>query len=286
MTVKILIMKQSIIIFSLFFLSPYAKCQEAIYLEDSCLVKCFYNFLSHPDTSNLTKVNEDLMTLEVGSKTSLFYSHYRRMGDSLLESDLLKGISNNQDNNSKYFMSASASSIAKNFPDGKITYTDRITLYHYKYSEPLVSQDWQIHKDTMTLSGIKCQKATAKYRGREYEAWFAKEIPITYGPWKFYGLPGLIVKVFDSRKHFTYQLVSIENNLNKSPMKMYHASTMFNDNQYIELSRVKFNELKKLSYEDPIGFMEMNSGSFDMKVDMTPEERKAKQTPFNPLEIE
>ncbi|MEG1650143.1 MAG: GLPGLI family protein, partial [Rikenellaceae bacterium] len=46
--------------------------------------------------------------------------------------------------------------------------------------------------------------------GREYEAWFTTEIPISEGPWKFYGLPGLIAKLHDKQKHYSFELIGFQ----------------------------------------------------------------------------
>ena len=43
-------------------------------------------------------------------------------------------------------------------------------------------------------------------------AWFTSEIPISEGPWKFHGLPGLIVKLHDTKRHYEFELVSFKKN--------------------------------------------------------------------------
>jgi len=44
-----------------------------------------------------------------------------------------------------------------------------------------------------------------------FEAWFTREIPIAEGPYKFYGLPGLIIKISDSRDYYSFELTKINN---------------------------------------------------------------------------
>lgn len=79
----------------------------------------------------------------------------------------------------------------------------------YTYSEPTESFRWQIHGDTVTISGMLCQKATIDWGGRHWVAWFTSEIPINNGPYKFQGLPGLIVSIADDRGFFAFSFVSI-----------------------------------------------------------------------------
>lgn len=79
-----------------------------------------------------------------------------------------------------------------------------------QYTEPIPKQQWTLKDDLQTIHGYRCQKATCRWRGRDYEAWFTSEIPIQRGPWKFGGLPGLIVKISDAKKEYNFELVKLE----------------------------------------------------------------------------
>jgi hypothetical protein len=55
---------------------------------------------------------------------------------------------------------------------------------------------------------------------------------------------------------------------------------------YVQTTREELWQLKKDNQEDPIQFAENHSGiSFKMITVITPEERKARRRPFNPLEL-
>ncbi len=62
--------------------------------------------------------------------------------------------------------------------------------------------NWEIHNETKKIGQFTTSKATIKFRGRDYTAWFTEEIPVPYGPWKFRGLPGLILEVYDTENVF------------------------------------------------------------------------------------
>ena len=79
-----------------------------------------------------------------------------------------------------------------------------------QYTEPLPKQQWTLKDEQQTIHGYRCQKATCHWRGRDYEAWFTTEIPIQRGPWKFGGLPGLIVKISDAKQEYNFELVKLE----------------------------------------------------------------------------
>jgi GLPGLI family protein len=57
--------------------------------------------------------------------------------------------------------------------------------------------------------GIPVQKAYTSYKGRKYQAFFAPSIPFNLGPFKFDGLPGLVVILFDLESNFVYNIESI-----------------------------------------------------------------------------
>jgi len=55
-------------------------------------------------------------------------------------------------------------------------------------------------------------------RGRSYNAWFTSEIPLPYGPWKFNGLPGLILELTDD----TNSLMAIATNIKIGSMSKWN----------------------------------------------------------------
>ena len=97
-----------------------------------------------------------------------------------------------------------------------------------RYTEPYPQMKWTLDKETMEICGHKCQKATCHYRGRDFIAWFAPDILVRKGPWKFGGLPGLIMKVYDKDNVYSYECVKIEKGkfpITQYPEKYFPAST-------------------------------------------------------------
>lgn len=86
------------------------------------------------------------------------------------------------------------------------TVYDKAGLADYGYySEPFSELEWSIMEDsTKTVMGYECIKAAADYHGRAWSVWFAPEIPVQDGPWKFCGLPGLILEACEpsGQHHF------------------------------------------------------------------------------------
>lgn len=57
---------------------------------------------------------------------------------------------------------------------------------------------WILSSETKKIGSFLCQKATTKFRGRSYIAWYSKDLPLSFGPWKLNGLPGLILEAHDT----------------------------------------------------------------------------------------
>lgn len=57
--------------------------------------------------------------------------------------------------------------------------------------------NWELLPETKEIGSFNVRKATITFRGRDYIAWYTEAIPVSFGPWKFHGLPGLILEVYD-----------------------------------------------------------------------------------------
>lgn len=78
------------------------------------------------------------------------------------------------------------------------------------YTEPIDEMNWTIVEDsTTTFLGYECIMAKSDYHGRQWKAWFAPEIPVSFGPWKLRGLPGLILKA-DTKGGFSFVATGLE----------------------------------------------------------------------------
>lgn len=73
-----------------------------------------------------------------------------------------------------------------------------------------INYSWEITNETKQIQNYTCYKATTSFRGNTFEVWFTPDIPINAGPWKWYGLPGLIVEATDTDQSVVYKLEKIE----------------------------------------------------------------------------
>lgn len=100
--------------------------------------------------------------------------------------------------------------IFKDIAENKMILADNILFKLYLIRDSLNNFRWKITTEHQKISNYNCTKATLNFRGRNYTAWFAEAIPLPLGPWKFGGLPGLIIKVSDSENKFVYELREID----------------------------------------------------------------------------
>ncbi|GAA3964040.1 hypothetical protein GCM10022407_08390 [Hymenobacter antarcticus] len=93
-----------------------------------------------------------------------------------------------------------------------VLYHDVIGTEDHQYQENAPLFHWKITPVRKAVAGYECQQAFTGFGGRTFEAWFTRDIPVSEGPYKFYGLPGLIVKVRDTHSNYLFELLSFENN--------------------------------------------------------------------------
>ena len=102
----------------------------------------------------------------------------------------------------------------------KIYHYEEISGVMYKYDEALPLYTWKILPDKAVLAGYTCQKATTNFAGRTFEAWFTREVPVGEGPYKFCGLPGLIVKISDTRNQYIFDLIKLSTTQSAHPIAL------------------------------------------------------------------
>lgn len=88
----------------------------------------------------------------------------------------------------------------------------------YKYfvvKDKLNTFNWKILSDSKRILGYNCQLATMDFRGRKYEAWFTTDLPVG-GPWKYDGLPGMILEIKSIDDFIAFKATGIKNAVVKS----------------------------------------------------------------------
>ena len=233
------------------------------------------------DEKQLLDPLKETLMLEIGQKVSKCYSYTFYLRDSVLTADYKAGASQETitQHAQAYGYSSVSYQIFKNHPTGKVTTTDRLATTNILCEEDNERPEWQLHPDTMTILSYPCQKATCRFRGRDYTAWYTMDIPVSDGPWKLYGLPGLILKAEDSRGHFSFTCTGLEQSRDAKSILIHTKGRE-------KLSRKELDKMYERFYSDPIGFMEATSPN--VKINITDGQGnpiKKFSEPYNPIEI-
>ncbi|MDR0437400.1 MAG: GLPGLI family protein [Bacteroidales bacterium] len=116
---------------------------------------------------------------------------------------------------------------------------------HYiSYTEILKKPVWKISTETDQIAGYRSQKAITRYGGRDWIVWFTHEIPVSEGPWKLRGLPGLILKAETADGEFSLTATSVSRSTNRPIVKD-------ENNIYRNMPKKEFIKLKTEGFKNP-----------------------------------
>lgn len=221
---------------------------------------------------NIPSKFEDLMILRIGKTTSQFFSHYTFYADSLLNnpngnklfSQLTLEAVRSRDHSKRPFARTTQDYIYKRYPEtDKLTTTSTLNLQRVTFDEVYESQNWLLIDSTKIILNYKCHLARCDFRGREYYAWYSPDIGISDGPWKFNGLPGLILEVYDKDRHYFYEIEGIYTS-NIAPITFYNH---YKDT-FIKTTRMEFLQAQRRFAEEPFRHIKAATG-----LDLDPENK-------------
>lgn len=225
---------------------------------DKALARVKYSFVHIKDTTQKNNPYTENMLLVVGKNASVYTSadridralaqERRRKEDPKAPNVPFKPVSFQN-----YYL----------FAKENLFYTQRKMINEYLGEEQIPKIAWKLVKDTASFSGIHCQKATASFKGRNWIAWYAPELPFQNGPWKLNGLPGLIIEAYDDKKQVQFQFTGIENvtsaNVNDDNPFLGKEIKLPDDAKKTSIK--EFNRLLDLLENDPQGFHATMSGT-------------------------
>lgn len=189
---------------------------------------------------------EDLLLLQVGRNVTKFYSYKTWQTDSLVRVTPPEQVMANLGS----FHGGVRDVLFRDRKAGRLTHTDQIGMDHLLYTEPLPAIDWELTDGEQTILGYACRRATCTFRSRSYEAWYAPEIAVSAGPWKFGGLPGLILAIKDDAGVLDLEATGVEQRV--EPIRKA-------DRNYLKTNRKKYLDLKQKAMTDPVGYLTGNS---------------------------
>lgn len=170
----------------------------------------FYELTFKPkkDSAKLEKV---MMILDITKDKSIYRDYTMVAQDSMLkiQVDQMQKSGVFKDVSKMMTMPKFSEKVYKFYPEMKVQYVERIssgfTPLNIGYNDD-AKMNWQISNEKAKIGSYNTQKATTEFGGRKWNAWFSSDIPLQDGPYKFHGLPGLIVKIEDDGNNYSWEL--------------------------------------------------------------------------------
>ena len=233
-------------------------------LIDRAYMKCLYRYVYTFDTLK-NELRDDLLILQIGKEVSKCYSYYTFQCDSLRRtpdgakvwSELFRRAIEKDGIYGDFPHVRMSTYVYKNYPTGQMTITDRISSQGYRYADLLHAQMWTMGDSTREVLGYTCQQATTDFRGRRWTAWFATDIPVSDGPWKLGGLPGLILEAYDEGQQHVFTAVGLER-VKDEPI-IFNRSFKGN-RKFEQTNRLEFLRMERRFLMDSNSFFQMETG--------------------------
>jgi GLPGLI family protein len=250
-------------------------------VRDTSLLEAIYEFKYAIDSLHSEIKNNDILVVEIGAKASYCYSLYNKKKQEIIVQDILRqsAISEKIEIDGNNFnLPNGMLQVLYKIPNQNTTFVlDNVYGFKCYYTDSLHAFNWKILQDTLTILDYLCQKATTEYRGRSYIAWFTPALPYNNGPLKFGGLPGLIMKLEDTKNNFVFLCTAVQKPKEQSLVN-------FDIKGYMKYSRRDIIDLHKKADEDPIGFANTINPNFHANVN--PSNQKRQKKIYNPIELE
>lgn len=111
------------------------------------------------------------------------------------------------------------------------------------YNSP-ITDNCKLVDENKVINSITCKKAEVRYKGRDWTAWYSTEIPLPYGPYKFSGLPGLIVKITYKTGDYDFELLKSTSSSKLKDMVITVSERYYKNSKNVttkELSQARTN---------------------------------------------
>lgn len=207
-------------------------------------------------SKNATEYKKELTTLIINNKESSFFESYEKFRKDSLKTKYIVDYEKNGSRGPLRIPSSNTESIYKTFIiknvlEKKISVEESFFAKTFKIDYYNCSQKWDItNSEPKVILGYEVKKATTNFGGRKWTAWFTPEIPIQDGPYKFYGLPGLILKISDDTNEYSFEIKGISKE--KNDLKFRN----FGNGKPIEISPKQYQKFWKEYQKQPSMILE------------------------------
>ncbi|WP_426475455.1 GLPGLI family protein [Chryseobacterium balustinum] len=241
-------------IFSILFVAIFAIANAQESKESSN--RFFYELTFKPKQDS-AKVDKVITVLDITDKNRSVYQDYTVISqDSItkIEMEAMQKAGVYKDLSKSLKTPKFSARIHKFYPSMKIEYVDKVangmTPVNIAYTEDL-KFNWKISDEKQKIGEYNTQKATTEYGGRTWTAWFSTDLPFQDGPYKFSGLPGLIVKIEDAGKNYSWILQGNKKIKEYNEFSYIESLMQATGGKPKELTREKFDKTFNDFKKDP-----------------------------------
>ncbi|MGS0747911.1 GLPGLI family protein [Halpernia sp. GG3] len=228
------------------------------------------------DSTDAKSVKTELANLDISPTKSIFYSDNQLKRDSIIGRAIQTRNFNFDRSQVENLQSHLDFVVEKNYTDQSLLYNSRIGRDQYSYTET-PQFNWKILPETVKIGDYNTQKAQMKYGGRTWNAWFTTDIPVQDGPYKFGGLPGLIIKVEDTNGNYSFDLMQSK--------KINAPAEFATRGNIVKISKKDFVKQFSAFRKDPVSF---NQSSQNLRggrgggnrPEQSPQDRKEREDRF------
>lgn len=253
--------------------SPLPKSETLDTTQYVVLYTCIYPVDNFAGGFNAV---EDVLVLQIGSRICKTFSQNLHLWD--------RNLSFKEQNKIPFRSDYVDFEIFNNYPQNKITVQHRIpnsrllqgSTQVVEYTEPIPAIDWKIIERTDSIAGYSCVCAEGRFGGRDWVAWFTPQIPMSYGPWKLGGLPGLILQAEDASGDYKFEIQSVGKASELILRYDWHP---------VKMSKAKWMQTERKMYEHPKDYFSQNGEIRVMNNEGKPLEEEL-TIRYNPIELE
>ncbi len=219
--------------------------------KDTVIAKAHYVFMRYKDSLKIGKPVTENFQLLLGKHSSVYKTADKKRNDSLAAADYVAS-----GKREIHMIPYTKSEVYFYFKDHLFYTRERVTSSNFIVADPWPVISWSILPDTLSILGLKCQKATGFFKGRTYEVWFCPSIPFQVGPWKLNGLPGLIVDGADKKKEVQFHFAGYQT--------VTQPEVTFSLPADKRLSRTDLKKLQTAYKADPIGYTNSSQSNYQV----------------------
>lgn len=225
---------------------------QTIYAQkaEECLFRCHYLYQYASSERDLTRpegLRFQRVVLDIGKQSSFYYFRTGYLAQLYCDSLQNEGFSWEEAANKAVlrfgYKGERANRIYKNYPQKEQLRHIETLWKTFYYDETLEKPQWKMGAGRKEIEGYTCGQAICSFRGRNWTAWYTTAIPISDGPWKLWGLPGLILEAYDAEScyHFTFR--GIEKIGQEEPINLIKRNWIKTTKKYVK-------ELQELDKKD------------------------------------